>query len=188
VFYNAHGHSLWREMVRVPLIVKLPSQREAGRRVGALSRGVDVMPTVLDVLRVPGSPQMQGTSLRPLWETNRPDRRVAFIEALESLHEEKAVETGRHKYLVRIGAESVLRHGRAHVPTSPEWRGLYDLEADPAETRNLLEGAVRPDDARLAEELDRELRSHLAGQRPDSQPAPLDPEMIERLRALGYVR
>jgi arylsulfatase A-like enzyme len=187
-FYNAHGHSLWREMVRVPLILKLPHQEAAGRRVAALSRAVDVMPTVLDVLGLPGTPEMQGTSLRPLWEEERPAPRTAYIEALESLDEEKAVQTARYKYLVRIGAESVLSRGRAHIPASPQWRGLYDLEADPGETHNLLEGSVRPEDARTAAKLDRELRDHIAAQRPDSRPVPLDRETIERLRALGYVR
>jgi hypothetical protein len=82
----------------------------------------------------------------------------------------------------------VLSRGRAHIPASPEWRGLYDLVADPGETHNLLEGVVRPEDARTAERLDRELRDHVAEQRPDSRPTPLDPATIERLRALGYVR
>jgi arylsulfatase A-like enzyme len=187
-FYNAHGHGLWREMVRVPLIVKLPHEEAAGRRVEALSRAVDVMPTVLDVLGLPGTPEMQGTSLRPLWEEERPAPRTAYVEALESLEEEKAVQTARYKYIVRIGAESVLSRGRAYIPASPEWRGLYDLEADPGETRNLLQGAVSAENARTAERLDRELRDHVAEQRPDSRPVSLDRETIERLRALGYVR
>ena len=187
-FYNAHGHSLWREMVRVPLVLKLPRQEGAGARVPALSRGVDVMPTVLDVLRLPGSPQMQGESLRSLWERRGPDSRTAFVEATEAAYEQKAVQTDRHKYLVRIGPESVARFGRSHVPAVPEWRGLYDLKEDPGETVNLLEGRVRPEHERLADEMDRALRAHLAAQRPDSRPARLGPEMIERLRALGYVR
>ncbi|HVR70909.1 MAG TPA: sulfatase [Vicinamibacteria bacterium] len=187
-FYNAHGHTLWREMVRVPLILKLPGQERAGTRVAALSRGVDVMPTALDVLRLPGSPQMQGESVRPLWAARRPASRVAFVEASEAAYEQKAVQSDRHKYLVRIGPESVARFGRTHVPEVPEWRGLYDLVEDSGETVNLLEGRVRPEHERLAERMDGALRRHLAAQRPDSQPKQLGPEMIERLRALGYVQ
>ena len=187
-FYNAHGHNLWTEMVRVPLIVKLPGQEAAGTRVSSLSRGVDVMPTVLDLLRVAGSREMQGVSLRPLWESERPDARAGFVESLESQDEAKAIATGRYKYLLRIGAEAVVREGRAQVPAVPAWRGLYDLEDDPGETTNLLEGRVRAEHERQASALDRELREHVAAQHPDSRPAELDPDMIERLRALGYVR
>jgi arylsulfatase A-like enzyme len=186
-FYNAHGHNLRREMVRVPLIVKLPGQEAAGTRVAALSRGIDVMPTVLDVLRVPGSPQMQGTSLRPLWEREAPDPRTVFVEALEHPTEEKAIQTERFKYTVRVGAESVAGRGRAHIPASPEWRGLYDLESDPGETNDLLEGTASPEHVRVAGELDRALREHVAEQRPDSRPKTIDPATLERLRQLGYV-
>jgi arylsulfatase A-like enzyme len=186
-FYNAHGHTLRPEMVRVPLIVKLPGQEAAGTRVASLSRGVDVMPTVLDVLRLPGTPQMQGMSLRPLWESEDPESRTVFVEALEDLNEEKAIQTERYKYHVRIGAESVVRRGRAHLPASPQWRGLFDLESDPAETVNLLDGEVGDEQERVAAALDRELREHLAAQHPDSRPETLDPATVERLRQLGYV-
>jgi arylsulfatase A-like enzyme len=186
-FYNAHGHSLWREMVRVPLIVKLPGQEAAGTRVDAFSRGVDVMPTALDVLHVPGSPQMQGTTLRPLWESAAPEPRRVFVEALEDPSEKKAVQDGRYKYMVRIGAESVASRGRAYVPSPPEWRGLYDLVSDPGETTNVLEEPLHPEHERAAARLDRELREHLAAQRPDSRSEALDPATLERLRQLGYV-
>jgi arylsulfatase A-like enzyme len=186
-FYNAHGHNLHREMVRVPLIVKLPAQEAAGTRVAALSRAVDVMPTALDVLGLAGTPQMQGSSLRSLWETDAPEPRTAFVEALEDLREEKAIQTERYKYTVHIGAESVARRGRQHIPASPQSRCLYDIESDPGETNDLLQGIPDPESERAAEELDRALRGHIGEQRPDSRPASIDPATVERLRQLGYV-
>lgn len=186
-FYDAHGHSLWSELVRVPLIVKLPGQKAAGTRVAAASRGVDVMPTALDVLRLPGSAQMQGTSLRSLWEDPGSATRTVFVEALEEISEEKAIQIGRYKYLVRIGAESVAQRGRVFIPASPQWRGLYDLESDPEETVNLLEGPTKGEHETRASELDRALRDHMAAQRPDSRPEIIDPATVERLRQLGYV-
>ena len=64
-FYNVHGHTLFEELVRVPLIVRLPGQRE-GRRIPAVTASIDVMPTILDVLGLPAPPEVQGRSLRPL--------------------------------------------------------------------------------------------------------------------------
>lgn len=186
-FYNAHGHTLWRELVRVPLIVKLPGKAAAGTRVSALSRSVDVMPTVLDVLHVPGGSEMQGESLRPLWEKPGSSERVAFLESLEEPYEEKGVQNDRYKYLVRIGAASVANHGRGHLPPNPEWRGLYDLQQDPQERVNLLQGTVHLEHERLAEGMDALLRKHVSAQRADTRPARFSPEAIERLRALGYV-
>jgi len=141
-FYDAHGHSLWREMVRV---------------------------------------------LRPLWEAPGSETRTVFIEALEELGEEKAIQAGRYKYLVRIGAESVARRGRVFIPLSPEWQGLYDLEDDPGETVNLLEGPTKAEHERRVSELDRTLREHMAAQRPDSRTETIDPATVERLQRLGYV-
>ena len=186
-FYNAHGHTLWRELTHVPLLVKLPRQERAGTRIAALTRAVDVMPTILDVVKVLAPPEMQGTSLRPLWEKGAQEPRVAFLEALEEPFEEKGVETDRYKYVVRIDAASVRARGRAFLPATPASRALFDLAEDPGETRNLLAAAPKAEHERLAEELDAVLRRHVGAQHSDSRPARLSPELLEGLRALGYV-
>ena len=43
-----HGRSLFDELVRVPLVVKFPGNRGAGRRVAEQVQGLDVVPTVLE--------------------------------------------------------------------------------------------------------------------------------------------
>ncbi len=45
-----HGLFLYRETTHVPLIVKLPGQRESGRRVGAPVQHIDLVPTILDAV------------------------------------------------------------------------------------------------------------------------------------------
>jgi arylsulfatase A-like enzyme len=45
-FYDCHGHTLFDELVRVPLIVKLPSEHHAGTRMRSVSSALDVMPTI----------------------------------------------------------------------------------------------------------------------------------------------
>ena len=42
-----HGHTLFDELVRVPLVVKYPGRREAGRRVASQVQLIDVLPTIL---------------------------------------------------------------------------------------------------------------------------------------------
>ncbi len=48
-----HGHTLFREMLSVPLLVKLPGNRGAGTRVATPATMRDVLPTVLATLGLP---------------------------------------------------------------------------------------------------------------------------------------
>ena len=47
----AHGHALWNEVIRVPLIVKFPrgwKPEGLGPNVPATTQAIDLMPTLLD--------------------------------------------------------------------------------------------------------------------------------------------
>ena len=187
VFYDAHGGSLHREMVRVPLVVKLPGQKHGGTRVEAVTRAIDVMPTVLDVVSLSGPAEMQGESLRPLWEHDEPSHRVAHAEALQSRFEQKAIQSSDHKLIVQIDAGNVARHGRAHVPAGLESRSLFELSSDPNERVDLLASPARAGDERLADALETALREHIAAQTTDVERVEVRDELLEQLRSLGYV-
>ena len=66
-----HG-ILYREQIRVPLIVRVPGQTQ-GRRVKSLVRTVDLVPTVLELAGVNPVPDLDGRSLVPLLKGNAPD-------------------------------------------------------------------------------------------------------------------
>ncbi len=61
-----HGHSLYQELIHVPLIISLPGI-SSGVKVADLVRSIDIMPTVLSLLDIAPdealSKQMQGESL-----------------------------------------------------------------------------------------------------------------------------
>jgi arylsulfatase A-like enzyme len=80
--YNKHGRTLYEELLRVPLVVKLADRRAAGTRVREVSRAIDMLPTVLQAVGLPGSADMEGRPLQPLWEDPPEGRvpRVAFAE------------------------------------------------------------------------------------------------------------
>lgn len=63
-----HGHTLYGEVIRVPLIIRYPGSLTGGRRVKDQVRLIDVMPTVLDILGVANEEHMEGVSLLPLIE------------------------------------------------------------------------------------------------------------------------
>jgi arylsulfatase A-like enzyme len=62
---GTHRPWMHEELVHLPLMVRLPSAAEAGRRVSALTQPVDLMPTLLDAFSVP-PPEVHGASLLPL--------------------------------------------------------------------------------------------------------------------------
>ena len=188
LIFDAHGHSVYEEMVRVPLIIKLPEQEHAGARVDAVVRNIDVMPTILRELSIsPRGNQMQGMPLQPMWESSqRSSPRLAFSEALAAGLEMKSVRTRRHKYILSIGPEDVSKRGRHFIPERPMRRELFDLLEDPKERRNLLEAEGR-DVEELTSVLDQELRAYASQPREAVGEVELEEDTIERLRELGYV-
>ena len=44
-----HGRTMYEEMLRVPLMIKLPGSRDGGTRIDDLANVVDVLPTLLEV-------------------------------------------------------------------------------------------------------------------------------------------
>jgi arylsulfatase A-like enzyme len=189
VFFNAHGHDLYEEMVHVPLILKLPGQRHAGTRVGAVTRAVDVLPTVLRTLDLPMTDEMEGRPLQSLFEDGEHETngREAFVEALSSERvEAKAIRTDRYKYVLWVGPADLSAHGRAYLPETPRGRDLFDLRSDPGETVNLMSGSRAVPEA-LVQRLDRRLREMANAARGKPEGARVPPEVLERLRALGYV-
>jgi choline-sulfatase len=124
-----HGFELWEELVRVPLIVKVPGMTP--RRVTARRSAIDVVPTLLDLFKVPfvaknAGDFLSGESLLPDLRrapgTADPERPV-FIDMARGPHnaERQALIAGDQKLTVSEGR--VL--------------GLYDLATDPGEKRDL---------------------------------------------------
>jgi arylsulfatase A-like enzyme len=190
-FYAAHGHTLYEELIHVPLIMKLPGAPGPARRVSVVTRAIDVMPTILDVVGLaPAAPgREQGLSLRPLWEGRPSSPREAFTEALSTDREDKSLRDARYKYVVTMWPRQVSRHGRSWVAPAERLARteLYDLAADPGERRNLLRDPT-PEVRRLAERFDAELRGRAAEAPGHAETTHLGEKTLQRLRALGYLK
>jgi arylsulfatase A-like enzyme len=135
--YN-HGFSLYDELIRVPLIFHWPSGLPASRRVDQQVELVDVMPTLLDLARVPGAETLDGRSLAPLLRGAAGyDKRVAYSESVAGGPFRSAIRAGGYKY-VRV----LDRTPTSATPmTPPPDEELYDLRADPGERVNLAADA-----------------------------------------------
>ncbi|MDX6770278.1 MAG: sulfatase [Elusimicrobiota bacterium] len=164
-----HNGAVSDAVTRVPLIVKLPGGREAGRRVSAQVRLMDAGPTVLALAGVRASAGGGGVDLSPLLEgrpaPGLPPTAFTASDSPRGRHSLFSASSGRWK-LVRGGGEV---------------DAFYDLEADPGETRDASK--ERPvERARLERELDEWSREKPRG----ASPAPLESRLEEALRAAGY--
>ncbi len=136
-----HGKTLYQQALHIPGILKLPGSRNKGRRPEALASNIDAAPTLLALAGVDAPEEFQGRSLLDVIEKDaaRTDRRV-FSEVVAPNFVSYAVRDQRYK------------HVKTLVPELSA--SLYDLEADPGETKNLL--AEAPHEAvRLISELER---------------------------------
>ena len=121
-------HMVYEEPIRVPFLIDFPGEADQGFRFDGLVSTLDIAPTALDYAAVPIPERMDGRSLRPLVEPDRPKvdgSPERWRDELFLSYEDwqVAVRTDRYKYI-----ESLQAPG--HVE-------LYDLERDPKETRSV---------------------------------------------------
>jgi arylsulfatase A-like enzyme len=121
-----HGKTVFDELIRIPMIVKFPGRRDAGKRVKQQVQEVDVLPTVLQEvgLPVPAAPDIAGHPLQPVVAGGAPEP-PAVSEISHRGYVAHGMRTSRDKYVQRF---------------SPEEDELYfDLKQDPREKTNRLE-------------------------------------------------
>lgn len=203
-----HAWTLYQESLRIPLVFWAPGRLRAGRS-DALVSTVDLLPTLVALLGIPGGPQE--TDGRVLFDARgrmgpEPAEANAFAELLiRERNVQRAVTRGEWKYIAtyrwippeeRAAAAAVeqeLRE-RGHGSEPALWGAvvreeLYRLSDDAGERRDLAarhpEKLVEMRDALSAY---REL-SEATGLAPGrgADPSELDAEARERLRALGYL-
>jgi choline-sulfatase len=167
-----HSIFLYDATIHVPLLLKLPGNRLAGKHVSATASLVDLAPTLLDALGQTPPPAMQGASLLPLIGNPHPESRPSLATGD---HSERSFGWSALTSL-RVGNQLYVRAPK------PE---LYDLTSDPAEKINLYP-AKRLAAVRLAIQLDNFVKSISKGA-PQALQDGLDEKSREKLSALGYV-
>jgi arylsulfatase A-like enzyme len=188
--YKFHGKHIYDEQVRIPLIFHSQEPALAPRRIDTLVEHVDLLPTLADLVGRGADlgarmPPIQGHSLVPLL-TGKPS--AAWPERSALVQRRSYAEEDRLSPLVdrdfELGSKFALVERRwKYIHRSHGDDELYDLSADPFETRNL----VAREAARAAEmqaRLLERVRQLVVATGPDAEA--VDSETIERLRALGY--
>ena len=125
-----HGQTLFDELVRIPLMVKLPGNAGAGQHNAGFARHVDLAPTLLSLAGVQPDAEMTG---KPLLGADGSflNGDVAYVYA-EIDFENNVLQA------VRTRTEKVI-HANPDNPRGHKAREFYDLAADPGEKNNLAE-------------------------------------------------
>jgi arylsulfatase A-like enzyme len=157
-----HCRTVYDSEIKTPLLVRLPRQKRGERLAGPVEN-LDVVPTLVDLLGLPLAGQgFEGRTLLPRLEGEPPADRLSFA----MMNQRRAVAEARYKLVGDLAAG--------------KWQ-LFDLRADPGETRDVA-GTAREPFSRLKRELEA-FRIRTEGEAGLRQAEEAD----RRLRALGYL-
>jgi arylsulfatase A-like enzyme len=164
-FLGDHGwydkRFMYEESLRMPFVVRYPREIKAGSRMGAMALNIDFPCTFLDYAGVPIPDEMQGRSLRPLfngevpsdWRTSMYYRYWMHLDEHHNVYAHYGIRTHRYK-LIYYYAQALGTSGSVEEARPPEWE-LFDLEKDPYELNNVY---ADPAYADVVQELKAELR------------------------------
>lgn len=185
-----HGHSLYDELLKAPLIIKFPESKFAGKKIENIISLVDIMPTVLDELCLDVSGLvLDGQSLIPVLRGKENKDRIFLADkgnnVLESHIPQKiSMNMGKHKLIL---SERFSQEDLEFFLFPPPMSGpveLYDLADDPVETKNIAD-----EKPRYAEQIIRQINEIYSKAKKKKIGKPeIDEELKRRLRALGYIR
>ncbi len=159
-----HSHTLYDELIKVPLILKLPSKIAVGRSINKQTRSIDIVPTLLELLNIPANNQIEGKSLLRL------------------------IENGDLAEFEEFAISQKDRTG--NLPTSvrtSEWKLynklLFNLTLDPKEQKNAASENKSVADS-LKKQFDTARNKDVPAEQKDVE---IGNESIEQLKSLGYL-
>jgi N-sulfoglucosamine sulfohydrolase len=177
--------NLYEPGMRLPLIVRAPGSKRRGAASAAMVSWADITPTVLDLAGArPEGPRFHGRSFRAALEGEDPAG-WDEVYGSHTFHEVtmyypmRLVRGRRYKYILNLAHglpfpfasdlwesatwQAFRERGLSHYGKRPAEaylhrprHELYDLEADPHETRNL---AADPEHRKVLEELQAKLKA-----------------------------
>ena len=114
-----HGHSLYQELISVPLMIRWPSAFPKGRFTAG-SEGVDLLPTMIELIggSLSKGAQLQGRSLLPQ------------LKETESYPQAHMASQATDRFALAFNKAKVIFRGRGAIES-------YDLSKDRVEARDL---------------------------------------------------
>ena len=175
---QGHARNTLTATLWTPLVIRFPFPI-APQRIPVQVRNIDIAPTLLDLAGVAAPESFQGHSLLPLLTTqDGAEDRVTYAALGTPLFQDSSIQDSV--------SDGRWTYARNRPPDKHLDEFLFDRSVDPGENVNLIER--EPEQAkRMRELLDAQTQA-----RP--QPGTLqrnvriDPQIAERLRAMGYLQ
>lgn len=179
--YFYHHASVYDSCLQIPCIIRLPGIIKKNIKIDSQLESIDILPTILDILKAPNPANFQGESFYPhLLGKNMKKKKVTYSQIEDKIF---SIRNEKWKYIYNPTAYRIL------AITSPkkkfiqiEKEELYNIISDPQETTNL---------AYEKREITKQLKKQLLAwinekdsKRIEKQTVPK--ELLQKLRALGY--
>jgi arylsulfatase A-like enzyme len=173
-----HGHTLYDELVGVPLIFKFPHDLHPSTRVVNWQvRTIDVMPTVFDYLGFDTPESFEGESMLSFVRGEPRGHRNALSESLLYGNRRIAWRTAGYAYVHDV------EEGR------DELGELYDIRSDPRELVDLSDDLPAIAEHMRQECMDMYLELLARAKTMSSlETIEMSPEEVQKLKSLGYIR
>ena len=188
-----HGHSLYTEQIKIPLIIKFPYSRFKGKRVKDIARIVDIMPTILKEAEVNiQNLNSDGKSLIQVINGNEKEKKsalgfifyVPFSDSSEGSFNYSLLKIS----VIKENHKLILNENIRTTPFPLDRIELYNIARDPAENNNVADHE-REAVQELMELINPfYLQSKEIGLNNKTGKAMIDKELEEKLRALGYIK
>jgi arylsulfatase A-like enzyme len=178
IMFNHHG--IWDEVVRVPLILRLPDGRHGGMRVAAQVRLMDVANTLLAAVRMD---PMEGTEsanlLRHAEGTLDRDLGTLLMGRVSASLSEGTL----YGYRAALSGSAQTGQNLKYIwwPDQDQ-QFLFDLVNDPAEAMDIGDTQTE-----ALSQMRGQVEQELGSLKTDGMATGLAPGDREALRALGYV-
>jgi hypothetical protein len=141
----SHGRTLYRELLHVPLVMRLPGQDFARERIDQPVQLIDFMPTILDYLQCPPI-DVPGRSLLTLLQGEDTERAAAFSEHVKPDRYSQSVTTRTHQLIqsyrlenTRAGSPADLQPGLSVAAKGQRIQGGRFIP-----TKIFIQGEERP--------------------------------------------
>ena len=131
-----HGHSLYNELIRIPLIVKFPGNKFRGKLVENPVSIIDILPTVMEIYGIKYKGHLDGKSVKKaFFEKGRYILSFLAPYSLKKVPGATAIITRKYKLIFNQKTEGSYLKEWTEKPAFK----LFNIENDQAENKNLFQ-------------------------------------------------
>ena len=191
-----HNHSMYDELLRVPLVIKLPANAHRGLTIEENVGVIDILPTILAAAGIQArQAPIDGLDLGPLMRGEKLPRPFLFSSSstsryLDAIPAKFAILKDRFKVIYNFDYSAAdLEFFAAYgLPPQTGQVEIYDLERDPGERNNLF--AARQDVYRQVSRSLKRIRAIIKANldlKPGAKQGEFDEDLQKQMKSLGYL-